>query len=188
MRWTTLAVLCAAGITISACVPGPQTAQMPNNQYGGPDINQNEAIALPAWALSDPANTHGNPALAARAVAAEDWLAGQDMLTNDFGSYAPVAQVSWGELRRQVRAAVGVAPGTPSQVVVDRMLAAERALKAGDSKAAAAQFQPPAFTLGPQGTLAALANLPAFPSLTWAFAELNRNENREMGRCMGPNC
>ncbi len=190
MRWTAVAALCAAVISVSACgyLPPTDTATMPLNEFGGPEMNQNAAIAMAGWALKDPATTHGNPERAARGIAAEDWLAGQDMLTPDFGDYAPVQQVSWSILRQQVRAAVGVAPGTPSQIVVNQMLAAAKALHAGDTKAAAAQFQPPAFTFGPDGTLAALGNLPPFPGWGWAFAELGRYENREMGRCFGLFC
>jgi hypothetical protein len=184
MRAVVTLLLCA---TLAACAAWPpdDTARMPNTALGGPEINQDEAIALSAWALRDPANTRGDPARAARAIAAEDWLAGQTMLTEDFGPYAPMGEPSWNLFRLQVRAAVGVAPGTPSQVVVDKMLAASKALAAGDRTAAAAQFQPPAFTLGPQGTLAALGNLPAFPDLEWAFTSLRRNESRGFGRCSG---
>jgi hypothetical protein len=179
------AVLFCAAVCGCGILPPNDTATMPLNQWGGPMMNQNDAIGLSSWALKDPANTRGDPERAARAIAAEDWLAGQDMLTPDFGDYQPVAEVSWGEFRRQVRAAIGVAPGTPSQVVVDHLLAAADALHAGNTAAAQAQLQPPAFTLGPQGTLAALSNLPRFSGRDWAYAELDRNENRSTRPCMG---
>ncbi len=158
------------------------TAEMPLNKFGGPVMSQNEAIALSNWALKDPATTHGKPELAARAIAAEDWLAGRPLLSPDFGQYAPVNEVFWVEYRREVRAAIGVAPGTPSQVVVNSLLATADALHAGTPDAAS-QLQPPAFTLGPQGTLKALANLPAFPGQESAILDLDRSEN-----CSGANC
>ena len=119
------------------------TARVPQNQYGGPVMNQTDAIATASWALKDPATTRGNPELAARAIAAEDWLAGQWQLTNDFGMYAPVNQVLWVQFRQDVRTAIGVAPGTPSQVVVDRLLATADALRAG-APDPGAPLQPPA--------------------------------------------
>jgi hypothetical protein len=163
------------------------TAVMPENQYGGPVMNQNDAIAVASWALKDPATTRGNPELAARAIAAEDWLAGQTQLTPDFGNYAPANEVFWGQLRRQVRASVGIAPGAPSQSVVNALIVTADALKAGSPNPGAA-LQPPAFTLGPDGTLKALANLPAFPARQVAFVELGRHENRPTGNCLGPTC
>jgi hypothetical protein len=185
MRYIVLT--CAIAALLAGCGP-TDTARMPQNAAGGPVMNQNDAIALASWALKDPANTQGNPERAARAIAAEDWLAGQVLLTPDFGQYAPVNEVSWGTLRREVRAAIGVAPGTPSQVLIDHLIAAADALKANDINGAKAQLQPPAFTLGPDRTLAALGALPPFPDREWAFNELNRNENKPTGNCMFNNC
>jgi len=181
MRSTLPALLLAGALAACSAFPQNDTARMPQNSVGSPAMTQNEAIALPGWALRDPANTAGNPEVAARSIAALDWLAGQDSLTPDFGSYAPVAEWSWASLRREVRAAVGIAPGTPSQTVVERMFAAADDLKAGNRAAAAAQFQPPAFTLGPEGTIAALEHLPRFKYVTVSFTQLRMNENR--GTC-----
>jgi hypothetical protein len=183
-----VAMLVALGLLAGCGVIKPNdTAEMPLNKFGGPVMSQNDAIALSNWALKDPATTHNNPELAARAIAAEDWLAGQSMLTPDFGDYAPVATNYWGEYRRDVRSAIGVAPGTPSQVVVDQLLATADALHAHTPNPAAG-LQPPAFTLGPDGTLQALANLPAFQTREVAVYDLDRNENRSGGNCSSPVC
>jgi hypothetical protein len=181
MRLTSIGFLLSAAVAACGVIPADNTARMPLNQFGGPVLNQNQAIGLSSWALKNPATTRGNPELAARAIAAEDWLAGQDMLAGNFGSYQPVNEVPWGELRREVRGAIGVAPGAPSQVVVDRLLAASEALHAGDKAGAEAQLQSPVFSLGADGTLAALANLPPFPDRELAYADLGFNENREEG-------
>ncbi len=183
---TMLAATLLAGCTGMASLQ-TDTAIMPENQYGGPAMNQNDAIAVASWALKDPATTRGNPELAARAIAAEDWLAGQTQLTPDFGDYAPVNEVFWGELRRQVRASVGIAPGASSQTVVNALIATADALKAGAPNPAA-NLQPPTFTLGPDGTLKALTNLPPFPARETAFVELGKHENRPTGNCFGPTC
>jgi len=157
------------------------TATMPLNAYGGPVLNQNQAIALSSFALKDPANTAGNPERAARAIAAEDWLAGQTILYGNYNGWAPYGQVSWSLFREQVRAAIGVAPDAPSQELVNRLLAAADDLKAGKTDAAKAQLTSPIFTRGPDATLAALTNLPPLSYRDWAFADLNRNTNRSNG-------
>jgi len=165
-------------LTAGCAVPGflaTDTAHMPANADGRPALTQNEAIALASWALKDPATTRDNPERAARAIAAADWLAGQTNLTGEFGTYAPVNEVSWGTFRRQARAAIGVPNEAPSQVLVERLLAAADALKAGQP--ATGPLTDPIFTRGPDATLAALANLPKLPARDWAFAELNRHDD-----------
>jgi hypothetical protein len=176
-------LLLAATALLVGCgtVSGDNTARMPNASTGGPVLNEDQAIALSGWALKDPATTHGNPERAARAVAAEDWLAGQTMLYGQFGDYQPGGSYYWQQFRDQVRQSLGIAPTAPSQDVVNHMLAAADALKANDTAAAAAQFQAPEFGLGGQGTLAALSNLPSFPGYGAAYAELRRNDDREYG-------
>lgn len=183
VNFTMRYVLVAATALLVGCgvVTRDDTARMPNASTGGPIINENEAIALSGWALKDPAATRGNPERAARAIAAEDWLAGQSILYGHFDSYQPGGNYYWQHFRDEVRASVGIAPGTPSQVVVDKMLAAAHALKAGDTAAAAAQFESPDFTLGGQGTLAALSNLPSFPGYGAAYADLRHYEEHDTG-------
>jgi hypothetical protein len=176
MRSTLARALSA--LVLASCTQGGiapvDTATMPLNASGGPELSQGQAIGLVGWALADPANTTGNPALAARAIAAEDWLSGQTILYGSYGSYAPSGELSWAEFRQQARAAIGVAPNAPSQQVVNRLLAASDALAAGQTAAAKAQLATPIFTLGPEATLAALSHLPPLPGKEWAFAELNR--------------
>jgi len=173
----------AASLLAACAALQTNTATMPKNAEGGPALNQTEAIALSSWALKDPATTHGNPERAARAIAAEDWLAGQTRLTGEFGTYAPANEVYWGEFRRQTRAAIGVSPDAPSQVLVDRLLAAADDLKAGQTDQATAQLSDPIFTKGPKQPLAALENLPPLPARGPAFYDLARNDNRSTGDC-----
>ncbi len=180
-----LCLAVAGALTLAGCAQpgfGPtDAATMPRTAAGAPELTQDQAIGLAGWALGDPANTAGNPERAARALAAEDWLAGQTTLYGNFDGYAPGGEPSWARLREQARAAIGVAPNAPSQQVVDRLLAAADALAAGNTGAAKAQLASPVFTLGADGTLAALAHLPSLPAREWAFAELGRNVNRGGG-------
>jgi hypothetical protein len=184
--WTkavrTAAAMAFAGLLLAACaqVPTPETAEMPPNQYGGPLLNENQAIALAAWALRDPANTHGKPEVAARAIAAEDWLAGQWQLYGGFSGWAPLYDPYWVPFRQEVRASIGVPPNAPSQAMVNALFATAAALEAKQPDAGK-ELQPPVFTLGPQGTLQALANLPPYPGLLTAFAALRANQGRQFG-------
>jgi hypothetical protein len=182
MKFTVLAV--AGALALAGCAQAfapTDTATMPLNAAGGQALTQDQAVGLASWALKDPANTAGKPAIAARALAAEDWLAGQNQLYGNFGSYAPVAEVSWGALRQQARAAIGVATTAPSQQVVDRLLATADALEAGRIDTAKTELSAPIFSLGPDATLQALTNLPKLPGRDWAFAELSRNQDRSNG-------
>lgn len=180
-----LAAVLGLGLGLAGCAnldSGYNTARMPLTPDGAPVLSQNDAISLSSWALKDPANTSGNPARAARALAAEDWLAGQSILYGGFGDWAPGGQYSWQVFRNQARAAIGVAPNAPSQEMVDRLLTVDKALKSGDKAAAKSALSSPIFTLGPDKTLDALANLPPLPGRDWAYAELARNEDREFGQ------
>jgi hypothetical protein len=171
-------------LLLAACSGGfasDDTARMPLKADGGPEMNQNEAIGLTGWAFTDPANTAGSAERGARAVAAEDWLAGQTMLYGNFGGYAPGGELSWTQFRQQVRQAIGVAPNATSQEVVGRLFAVADALAAGNAAAAKAQLSSPVFTLGPDATLQALAHLPSMPAATWALAELRRTVNNSGG-------
>jgi hypothetical protein len=187
MKITSLALI--GVLALGACAQmgdsGYNTAKMPLTAEGAPVLSQNDAIALSSWALKDPANTACDPARAARAIAAEDWLAGQSILYGNFDGYAPGGEYSWQQLRGQARAAIGVAPNAPSQELVNRLLAFDTAYKAGQTDAAKAQLAAPIFSLGPDQTLAALTSLPKLPGRDWAFAELSRNEDRDMGQHMG---
>ena len=162
--------LCALLAGCGPYIP-PDTARMPM-VAGRPVVTEAQAVDLFTYNLGYPATTYGNPALGARAVAATDWLAGQTSMVGDYGSYAPVYRVAWRPLRDQVRATLGIAPGTPSQEVVDRLFAASAALQRGDMPGAEAALQSPAFTLGPMRTIAVLGNLPPFPGWAQAHADL----------------
>ena len=180
----------AGALALAGCAQGlltpNDTARMPLNPQGGPVMTQDQVIGFSSWVLKNPGSSAGNPARAARALAAEDWLAGQSMLYGSFDNYAPVTELSWSQFRRQARAAIGLPADAHSQDVVNHLMAAADALDAGNTEAAKAQLAAPIFTLGPAGTLQALSNLPPLPASEWAFAELNRNDQRAFGCCGTP--
>ncbi len=174
------ALACAGLAGCGPYVP-PDTAQM-TMVRGFPVMTENDAINLIEYYLARPESTHGLPALGARAVASADWLAGRPYLTGDYGDYAPVTRIQWVIARREWRAVLGIAPGTPSQVVVDHLLFAAMALEHADRALALAQLQPPAFTLGPDRTLDVLGNLPYLTALPNAATDLQNHLHRD-GRC-----
>ena len=139
----------------------PDTARMTMAQFGtgglDPDV---AATQFAQWAFADSGRTYGRPVEGARAVAAMDYIAGQLYTSPRWAGMSAITKEQLLQGRAEVRQALAVRPGTPSQVVVDRMTAAGNALAAGNRDAALAQLTDPAFTAGPQPTLDRLANLP----------------------------
>jgi hypothetical protein len=89
-----------------------------------------------------------------------DYIAGQLYTGPRWSNISAETQDELLQGRQEVRDALGVVPGTPSQVVVDRLLAAANALMAGDQAGAARELGPPAFSASGEQVLARLANLP----------------------------
>lgn len=127
---------------------------------GDPDVT---AISTAQTAFDDVSRTYGHPALAARAAAALDYIAGAMSTSSRWGNVSPATKQALLQGREEVRAALGVVPGTPSQVVVDRLTAVAVALDAGDEAAAIRQLGPPAFNAPGAEILARLSNLPTLP-------------------------
>ncbi|HTW29548.1 MAG TPA: hypothetical protein VME92_20655 [Acetobacteraceae bacterium] len=170
---TGFALLLLLGLALAGCgLAATDTAEMPLDAHGAPVMTQNEAIGLAAWVLENPAVAQDKPALAARAVAATDWLAGQEFLTGGLDTYSPARVVYWQILRREIRTWLGVRPGTTSQEVVDALFAASAALARHDDAKARAALQAPGFSLGAERTLATLSHLPRFAGTVRAFTDL----------------
>jgi len=140
--------------------PPPDTARMPGNtafSLGDPDM---WAINQAQWAFAVASRTHNNPADAARASAAVDYLAGQLNTSPRWAGLSPLAKMEMLQARQEVRATLGIVPNAPSQLVVDSLMAAADALTVGNPHAAMAALHNPAFTLPPERTLAILSAMP----------------------------
>ncbi len=158
-KWSLLCVASAlAGC--GAITPPPDTARLPPNAFGTYADGDIGAINISAWAFADPARTRNDPADAARAVAAVDYLAGELSGSPRWDFMSPLTKMQMIQARAEVRAALGVAPAAPSQDVVDQLLYAADALSAGSPEGAMAALTQPDFTLPPPETLRRLANLP----------------------------
>ena len=156
----TLAVLlglagCGHGVTTSEV----DRANMPQ-VAGVPVLSPDGAVGYAAYSLGHRSTTVGQPANAALALAAVDYLAG-DFYT-DFHWFAVpgLDKVMMMIGRREERAALGIAPSATSQQVVNGLVAASIAYRANDPAAVAAALPPNVFTLGPDGTTRVLSNLP----------------------------
>jgi len=150
-------VACSGGIQPVV----PDTARLAPGALGGggfdPDVT---AVYQAQWAFAVPSRTHGRPIEAARAAASMDYIAGQLYTSPRWANIAATTKEQLLQGRREVRAALGVVPGTSSQAVVDHLAAAGRALEAGDQPAAVVQLGAPVFDRPGDQVLARLSNLP----------------------------
>lgn len=146
----------------AACGPLPppvDSARLPPGLFG--TLDQDMAAVLYAQvAFASAARTYGNPAEGALAALALEYEAGA-LNTSPRWAYVPaITQLQLLQARIEMRAAAGIAPGAPSQAVVDALAGAIKALRNGDAAAAMAALRSPAFTGTPEATLRKLANLP----------------------------
>ena len=138
----------------------PDTARLAPGALGvngDPDV---AAVNLAQWAFADSGRTYGRPVEAARAAASMDYIAGQLYTSPRWSNISALTKEQLLQGRQEVRAALGIAPGTPSQVVVDRLTTAGNALAAGDQAAAVAQLGAPVFAGTGEQVLAKLSNMP----------------------------
>jgi len=179
-----LRVLLAALPLLTGCTgysPPSASVRLPPDAVEGAGDPTRAAILGAAYAFGHPEALAGRPAEAARSVANYEYLAVEIPTGPRWVGFSPLVGV---ELRRglaEVRSAVGIAPGAPSQPVVDALYAASRALRAGDAEAARRLLSPSLFPAGGAATLARLAALPRLPQAGFATSlaanELNRQDS-----------
>src|SRR4051812_37490849 len=102
-----LAFLVPAGC--AAVTPPPDTARLPPNAFGVYADGDIGAINQAQWAFASPARTRNNPADAARAVAAVDYLAGALSTYPRWDFMSPLTKQEMLWARVEVRQAVGIA-------------------------------------------------------------------------------
>ena len=155
----------ALALALGACAGIAPTvvdqSRMPANGLGaGSGDADVAAVELAQWAFADSGRTYGRPIEAARAAAAMDYLAGQLYSSPRWQNISATTKEQLLEGRREVRAALGVAPGVKSQQIVDSLTAAGNALAAGDQPGAVARLGAPVFTGTGEQVLARLSNMP----------------------------
>ena len=181
-RWVLAAVLC-----VSCAGPAPlpvDVARMPQGAAGGGDPDL-AAIGVASNAFSSASQTYGRPAEAARAAAAVEYLGGVLGTSPRWVCLSGVARAQILGAREEMRRVLHVAPGTPSQVVVDDLVGAAEALADNDRAAAERAVSPPAF----QGaeTLRLLGNLPYVQGVNVATMRVDAEANSDAygGACTG---
>src|SRR3978361_2577852 len=96
-----IGLVLAVGLAGCATLPAtPQTPYLPPSVFGVYEDNATGAINLASWAFASPANTRGNPAEAARAVIALEYLPGE-----------LVENPRWAGMDSRGKGRRGVAPG-----------------------------------------------------------------------------
>jgi hypothetical protein len=154
----------ALALLLAACTPPPyppDTARLPPGSFGTNEDQDTAAINFGEYAWADTARLYGRPADGARAVASVDYLAGELTTSPRWDNIGADTKLQMLQARADVRRAAGIAPGAPSQLVVNALVAAYAALAAQDTRGALAALSAPVFTLGPQATLQRLGTLPA---------------------------
>jgi hypothetical protein len=138
----------------------PNASVLPPGLLGVVNDTDLAAINLVQYNFADANRTYGDPAEAAKAVAALDYMAGELSVSPRWVNLPYDVKQNMLDARVSVRAALGIAPDAPSQALVDAMATVTDALSTGHEAAAEAALVPPTFTLPPAETLRRLANMP----------------------------
>ncbi len=167
MRGLVMMSICLLGLAGCALeTPPPSTGYLPLDSFNQSILGEDPAIAATnaaTDAFAHPAAMRGHPARMAMAIASLDAMAGQFASGARWVSMNTLAKQEMLQARSRVRRIIGVAPGTPSQTMVDAMVGAARQLRRGNRNGALAALASPGFTRKPEATLALLANFPPVP-------------------------
>ncbi|MEA2745513.1 MAG: hypothetical protein QOG25_3884 [Acetobacteraceae bacterium] len=150
-------------LCLAACATLPATQRtpfLPAGVYGIYEDNDIGAINQSAWAFASPANTRGNPAEAAKAVVALEFLSGELRENPRWVGMDASVKLHIGRARDELRQILGIRPDAAPQVVVNTLLALGLDLQTGNQAAAMQVLSSPIFTQPPDRTLQVLSNLP----------------------------
>ena len=125
-------------LVLAGCATLPATQEtpyLPPGVFGVYQDNDTGAINTAAWAFASPANTRGNPAEAARAVIALEYLPGELIENPRWVGMDYLVKRRLDIARSDVRAVLGIRPDAPPQLVVNAMLALFTDLQTGNQPA-----------------------------------------------------
>jgi hypothetical protein len=169
-------MLSCLAMVACAVQPPPDTASVPPGTFGFLD-NDVPAVNRAAWAFAVPARIKDDPATAARAAAAVDYLAGELSSNPRWLMVSPLTKQKMLQARVDVRRVLGIRPDAPSQLVVNALLAFAGFWSVGNQPAAMQVLASPVFTLPPQHTLQILSNMPYIQSANIATMDAARQMN-----------
>jgi hypothetical protein len=166
-------VLLSPLLALAACAPAAPppslpAALAPADQVRDPAIQVGQSVAT-FFRRPQP----GQPAAAARAIAELEWLATSLPVSPQWQAIGGAGIAQLGQARNEARTALGIPRGAPSQPVIDGLSAAATALDAGDRAAASRALSRATFPLGPEATLARLAEPPRVPTALPALQALS---------------
>lgn len=182
MRRAALALLLLLGAC--AVTPQPDTAVVAGNiNTMNPILEPSYALNYASWAMAVPSRVRNNATAGAYVMAAVDYLAGYVATSPRFDGINGFAVQRLLVGRQEERRALGVAPGATSTEVVNDLLGVYKALLRHDVPAAEASLPTSVFTLGPQRTLAILADLPPMPAASSALSAIAAQYNGNSRFC-----
>lgn len=159
----------ASALLLGACAQDvyrlPSTAVMPLGALqtnGDVDVR---ALNIAAYGFGHWQEMQGNPAMAAEAVAALDYMGGKLNTSPRWTSMPAIFRMNMLRSRDEVRGQLGIATDVPSQQVVDTMLGLADAYRAGNQAEISRLLASPIFAGPPQETARKLANLPYMASV-----------------------
>ncbi len=158
-----LLLLCAA------CGPLPPSANLPADAVTGAGDPMRVLILRSAHAFGRAATLAGQPAAAARALADMEYLAAELPQAPRWYEMPPQVGFDLAAARQEWRAALGIAPGTAPQPIIDAFYGLAR----GETPPLPASSFP-----APAETLARLAALPPLPRTSLAAARAQEELTR----------
>jgi hypothetical protein len=162
-------------VMLAACASEslPDTATMPDGA-----LNTNGDIDLRSLDIAayDFAHTiKGDPARAADAIAALDYLGGELNTSPRWIIMPSLARAQMLQSREILRQFVGISPTASSQAVVDTMLALAQAYRTGDQTEVQRLLGTPIFTAPPAEVAARLNDVPLMPVVNAATTRADAN-------------
>jgi hypothetical protein len=163
-----------AGLTSCAYVdPAPSTAVMPQGALGTNGDIDVRSLDIAAYSFG---HVIRNPAEAADAIAALDYVGGELNTSPRWIGMDPLTRAQMLQARETLRSDIGISQAAPSQAVVDTMLALSRAYRSGDAAGVQRLLGSSIFIVPPAEVQAHLADIPLMPAInnvtTRADAEL----------------
>jgi hypothetical protein len=150
-------------VTVAACASEviPDTATMPS---GAPNTNGDielRSLDIAAYDFAHPIK--GDPAQAAEAIAAVDYMGGKLNTSPRWVIMPSLYRAEMLQSRGIMRQFVGISPTAPSQAVVDTTVALAQAYRAQDQNAVQRLLASPIFTAPPNEVEARLDDVPLMP-------------------------
>ena len=155
---------CLAGLASCAGVdPAPSTAIMPPGSLGTNGDLDVRSLDVAAYDFGQV--MRNNPAEAAEAIAALDYMGGKLNTSPRWIDMDALTRAQMLQARETLRSYVGISQAAPSQAVVDTMLALAQAYRAGDTGAVQHLLTNPIFIVPPAEVQAKLSYIPLMPAI-----------------------